>query len=456
MSAIDDVLKYIATNEIRWIDLQFFDVKGLMHRVTVSNRKMEESSFGVGMSAADLTEVFGNSEQGDIVLLPDPDTMSRLPWEPNTVRLLCDVVVSGNKERFLKDPRYVAERVETNLGAARFKTALVGAEVDCYIFDTVSTDKMSRARGSGMTMESREAKWGPSPISNDTHGAYVPTPFDSLYSARVQISETMEDSFGMMVDAHRHGRSPTAQHTFDLAERNLKSAGDSLNTLKFVTKNLSAAVSATATFMPYPIEGEKGNSLNVSMSLWKTGEVNLFYEGKDDYAQLSQSGRYFIGGILEHAPALCLFSAPTPNSYRKIAMDSRAFGWSSKRRDGIVFVPNSKKNVKEAKRVVFNVADPSANPYLAYSLAVAAGLDGIKNKIEPGDPLESDSKKTRVEKVLPTNLKEAVSALESDTKFIKGIVPNELLADYLDIKARQHQEAQKGVSALELQKYFNV
>lgn len=456
MSAIDDVLKYIATNEIRWIDLQFFDVKGIMHRVTVSNRKMEETSFGNGISAADLSEVYGTSEQGDLVLLPDPDTMSRLPWEPNTVRLMCDVVVAGNKERFLKDPRYVAERVETNIGAAGLKTALVGAEVDCYIFDTVSTDKLTRQRGSGMTMESREATWSPSPISNDTHGAYVPTPFDSLYSARVQISETMEDSFGMMVDGHRHGRSPTAQHTFDLAERSLKSAGDSLNTLKFVTKNLSAAVSATATFMPYPIEGERGNSLNISTSLWKTGEVNLFYEGKEEYGQISQAGRYFIGGLLEHAPALCLFTAPTPNSYRKLAMDNRTFGWSAKRKDGIIYVPSSKKNVKEAKRVVFSAADPSANPYLAYSLVSAAGLDGIKNKIEPGDPFDSDTKKSRVEKVLPTSLKEAVSALESDTKFIKGVVPNELLADFLDIKVRQHKEAQKGVSALELQKYFNV
>src|SRR5271157_3649540 len=121
-------MKYIATNEIRWIDLQFYDIKGQLHRVSVSNRKLEESTFGSGIYAADMTDVFGPSEQGDLVLLPDPDTLARLPWEPATVRLVCDILAAIKKERYLKDPRYVAERMETNLGAAGIKNALIGAE----------------------------------------------------------------------------------------------------------------------------------------------------------------------------------------------------------------------------------------------------------------------------------------------------------------------------------------
>lgn len=456
MSAIDDVMKYIATNEIRWIDLQFHDIRGQLHRVSLSNRKLEEASFGNGIYAADLSEVFGKSEQGDLVLLPDPDTLARLPWEPATVRIICDIMSASKKERFLKDPRYISDRMETNLGAAGIKNALVGSEVDCYIFDTTTADKTNTGRGTGMLMDSREARWGPSPLSNVNRGAFVATPNDSMYSARTQISETLEDSFGVMVDSHRHGKSPTAQQTFELGPRNLKSAADAVNTLKFITKNLATAVNASATFMPYPVEGEAGNALSIAMSLWKTSEQNVFYEGKEPYGQLSQSGRYFIGGLLEHASALCLFTAPIPNSYRRLAVADYKVGWSAADRNALVFVPSSKKNVKESKRVVYQGADPSANPYLAYALVAAAGLDGIKKKADPGDPVEGEGKKKRVEKVLPTSLYEALAALESDTAFIKGLLPSELLGDYLDMKMRQHQEGMKGVTGHELQKYFNV
>jgi len=454
LSAIDDVMKYIATNEIRWIDLQFYDIKGQLHRISVSNRKLEESTFGSGIYAADLAEVFGASEQGDLVLLPDPDTLARLPWEPATIRLICDIIAVP-KERFLKDPRYVAERIETNLSAAGVKSSLIGAEVDCYLMDTTTADKSTRGRGTGMLMDSREAKWGPSPMSNDTTGAYVATPYDSMYSARTQICETMEDSFGMLVDSHRHGRSPTAQQSFELAPRNLKSAGDAVNTLKFITKNLANAVNASSTFMPYPVEGEKGNALNIAMSLWKTSDQNVFYDTKESYGQLSQSGRYFIGGLLEHVQALCMFTAPTPNSYRRLAAEPMKLGWSCTDKSSLVYVPSVKKNIKESKRVVFRASDPSANPYLAFSVVVAAGLDGIKKKVDPGEPIESDKKK-RAERSLPASLLDAIKALESDTTFLKGTVPAELLGDYLDLKLKQHQQAVGGITGHELQKYWNV
>jgi glutamine synthetase len=449
-------MKYIATNEIRWVDLQFFDIKGQMHRVSVSNRKLEEATFGNGIHAADLNEVFGSSDQGDLVLLPDPDTLARLPWEPATVRLICDVIVAVKKERFLKDPRYVAERMETNLGAAGIKNALVGSEVECYIFDTATADKTTRGRGTGVLMDSREAKWGPSPLSNEQTGAYAATPHDSMYSARTQIAETLEDSFGVLVDSHRHGRSPTAQQTFELGPRALKSAGDAVNTLKFITKNLATAVNASATFMPYPVEGERGNSLSIAISLWKTSEQNIFYEGKEGYGQLSQTGRYFIGGLLEHSAALSLFTAPVPNSYRRLAMEGLKVGWSTSDKDALVKVPSYKRNIKETKRIVYRGADPAANPYLAQALVAAAGLDGVKKKTDPGDPVEEASGKKRTEKELPNSLFDAAAALQSDTAFLKGVVPTELLGDYLDLKLKQHKESLKGVSGLELQKYYNV
>jgi glutamine synthetase len=456
LSVIDDVLKYIATNEIRWIDFHFFDITGMLHKTTISNRKIEEDSFGKGIHVGDLEQVFGKSEQGELSLLPDPDTLARLPWEPNTVRLISDVIVSVTGERFLKDSRYVAQRIDTNLQAAGIKNCKVGTSNECYIFDTVTTDRTGPGRGSGTILDSREATWGPSPLSSIRKGAWVSQPYDSMYSARTQICETLEDSFGMSVDAHMHGRSATAQQLFEINQKPLKTAADAVTTLKFVVRNLANAVNASSTFMPYPIEGEKGNAMNIAVSFWKTADNNVFYDGKSSYAQISQTGRYFIGGLLEHAAALSLFTAPTPNSYRRLAADPPTIGWSATDSSALVKVPYFKKNVKESKRIVYAGGDSSANSHLAISTVVAAGLDGIKSKIDPGDPAESERKKKRAVTPLPTSLYEAIEALESDTKFIKGVIPSELLGDYLDMKLEEHRRERKAVSGYELEKYYNV
>ncbi len=455
MSAIDDVLKYIATNEIRWIDLQFFGVDGTLHRTSISNRKIEEDTFGRGTYISDLTKVFGDTEQGQLVLRPDPDTLARIPWEPSSVRFVCDVMAMPARERFLKDSRYVAERMETNLSAAGISYPKIGAEVDCYMFDTVTMDRTSPGRGVGALLDSRESAWGPAPLANVKTGAFVGQPFDSLYAARCQASETLEDSFGVMVDGHRHGKSPTAQQTYELAERGLKAAADGFNTLKFVMRNLATAVNASCTFMPYPVEGEKGNDLKISVSLWKTADNNIFYDGKDSYGQISQNARYFIGGLLEHAPALSLFTSSVPNSYKKTAMEPKKVGWSVTDKDALVMIPFARKNAKESKRVIYTGADPASNAYLAYGAVVAAGLDGMKSKIDPGDPVEREGKKKRAPKELPESLYGAIEALESDTKFIKGVIPPELLEDYLDLKLRQHKEDKKAVTMQDHKKYYN-
>ena len=453
MSAIDDVLKYIATNEIRWIDLQFFGIDGMLHRTTTSNRKIDEDSFGRGVRTADLREVFGSTEQGELVLLPDPDTLARMPWEPSTVRLLSDVIAMPARERYLKDSRYIADRIETNLKAAGVADAKVGAEVDCYLLDTVTMEKSTVGRGAGALLDSREAKWGPSPITLDK-GAYANQPYDSMYAARCQIAETLEDSFGVLIDGHWHGVSPTAQQTFEIGQRGVKTAADSLNTLKFVIKNLATAVNVSSTFMPYPMEGEMGNDLFLSMSLWKTSDNNIFYDGNDKYAQISQNARYFIGGLLEHARALAIFTSPIPNSYKRLAKSAMTVGWSATDANALVFVPYSRKNAKEAKRVIYKGSDPSVNSHLAYAAVLAAGLDGIKSKIEPGDPSEEGGKKKK-EILLPTNLYESIEALESDTKFIKGVVPPEFLEDYLELKLRQQKDDKTAVSMDDHRKYYN-
>ncbi len=451
MATVEDTLKYIATNEIRWIDLQFFDVTGNLNRTTIASRKLSELSFGSGIYTTDLKKVFGESN-GELLLRPDSDTLARIPWEQSSVRLICDVI--QEKEGYPKDPRMVAQKTETAVKAAGLKMAKIGTEAEFCIFDSTTQDRTAPGRGTGILIESREAEWSPTTM-HATRGAYVGQPYDTVYAARTQMADMLEDSFGVLVDGHWHGKNITGQQVMQIKERNMVGAGDALNTLKFVARNLTAAVNASATFMPLPVSGEKGNSLNIAMSLWKTSDSNYFYEGTDEYCQLSQSGRYFIGGLLEHANALSLFTAPTSNSYKRLMAEETVVGWSAHQTNALVQVPCGKKNMKEVKRVVY-VADPSVNPYLAFGVIMAAGLDGLKNKIDPGDPLDQAGKKKRNYKDLPRNLYEAAEALESDTKFLTTIMPKEILGDYLDLKLGEFKESQKSPNQYEFRKYYNV
>lgn len=457
MAAVDEVLKFIATNEIRWIDLQFFDIKGELHRVTVSHNDMDEAVFTKGITVGDLTEIFGKPEQGELILLPDPETVARLPWETSTIRLICDVMVAISGEHFLKDSRYPIERVEKNLEAIGVKSARIGTDIEFYVFDTATTDRTTVGRGAGTLLDSREAYWSPSALSSHRKGAYVAQPYDSMYPARIQLAETMEDAFGYAVESHSHGRSQTAQQYISIKELSLKPAADALATAKFVVKNLANATNSAATFMPYPVEGEKGSALSIHQSLWKVADNNIFYDSSDEYAQLSQTGRYYIGGLLEHAPALSLFTLPTANSYKRLSVDPKVIGWSKSEKRAAVQVPFTKKNVKEKRRIVYAAADSAAHPYISIAAVIAAGIDGVKNKIEPGDPLdEEEGKKKRKQTALPASLYNAIEAFESDPKFIKGVIPPELLAGYIELKLSEHKEWQRSVSAWELERYWNV
>ena len=456
MSA-DEVLKYIATNEIRWVDLQFFDLAGRLHKTTVSNKDIDEYAFTKGTYAANLSEIFGPSPQGELLLLPDANSLARMPWEPSSIRLMCDIVVAGTGERFLKDSRYVAQRAQTNLEALGVKASRIGLTTEFYIMDSATMDRTTKGRGTTMVMDSRESYWSPSPLSTAKSGAYLSQPYDSMYAARVQVAETLEDHFGVIIDAHRHGKGKTSQQSIDLHEQNLMSIADGFVTLKFVVRNLANAVNAATTFMPYPIEGESGSSLSVSMSLWKTGENNVFYEGTDEYAQVSQIGRYFIGGLLEHAAALSLFTMPTANSYKRLSINPKIVAWSKTNKSALVEVPHVRKNDKEGKRIVFTAADPSINSHLALAAIITAGVDGIKRKVDPGDPTDDEKGEVKKRKweALPTSLYEAIQAFEADPKFVKGVIPTELLENYIDLKVTEFEESQRSLTAWELQEYWN-
>lgn len=419
--AVDDVLQYIATNEIKWIDLQFFGVDGSMNSVTVSRNEIEESSFTKGIPVGDLTEVYGKSEQGELVLLPDPETIARIPWKESVARLICDVIAVPSGEKFLKNPRYMLERMETNLSALGIKTAAVKSTVEFYIIENEGRVNMDR-----------------------------------LDLARNQIVNTLEDSFGVEVVSHQHGKNRAAQQYMELREHGLKGAADAIGTMKYVVKNLSTVANAVSSFMPYPVAGESGNTLEIHQSMWKTGENNIFYDANDEYSQISQTARYYIGGLLEHAPSLCAFTNPTTNSYRRLFVEQKYIGWSKVDRNASVVVPFKKKNDKEGKMIAYTLSDPAVNPYLAYAAVVAAGIDGIKNKIDCGDPSDVEGKKKTKAKELPGTLKDAIHALETDSKFLKGIFSAEIIGDYLNLKLADHRESLKAISNWELERYVDV
>jgi len=378
------------------------------------------------------------------------------------MRIICNVVLAPSGDRYLKDPRYVPERTVVNAKAMGITDLTISSELDFYVFDNVTIDKMTPQRGPNCLIESREAPWSPSPLWNSPDGAYFSQPFDTLYSARTQIGEVIEDSFRYIITKHFHGRSTSGQQTMGLAPLALTESADALETSKFVIRNLAFIANSMATFMPFPILGERGNELIMGFTLWKKDE-NVFYDSTDKYAQISQNARYFVGGLLEHAEALTIFTNPNPNSYKRLIADPRYITWGKRNSSAIVRIENEIKNDRQGKRVVFNLADPSVNPYLAYGVVAAAGLDGIKNKIDPGKPVDEDladmdedeMKKAKVG-TLPDSILEAIAALESDNKFLKGILSSELLESYLEDKIEEHKEQAARPTSYEFEKYFNL
>jgi len=461
LATASNVLKYISSNEIKWIDLQFIGVEGNLNRVSISSKEFGADEFTKGVGTPDLSEVYTDEDAKDLVLSPDPETFARVPWENRSIRMLCDVMHAINKERYLKDPRYIAGHTETNLKALGVTSAHLSSEVEFYVFDNVSLDRTKSGQSASHLIDSREANWTPSPFWNNEKGAYVNQPFDSISGGRGQIAETLDENYNYPVNYHSHGRAPTSQQRIGIKRKSLKTAADALVTLKSIARNSAFLTSTLCTFMPLPIPTEVGNSLTIGQSLWKK-DRNVFYDAKDNYAQISQTGRYYIGGLLEHASALSVFTNPTVNSYARLKKDPYYIGWSRYSVGSVVKVPYKIENDDNGKEIKFASADPSVNPYLAYSAVVAAGIDGIKRKLDPGDPVDEkidkmDSSEKRKHKIksLPGSLMEAMDALQNDVNFLKGTITPDMLSDYLDAKLEEVKESGGEVHPQDISRYFN-
>ncbi len=469
------VVERLKKSGVRWVELHFTDLAGYLHSTTVPLHELEGDALerGLGQLDGSSVEGFTTIDESDLVLKPDPSTAAILPWNTKRARMICDVYMNLGRGRFPRDPRYIAERAMRYAGENGYK-AFFGPEVEFMILNGVEVDVFTPFLGTGYRIHSFEVSRsdGDKAITvgdfQRIKKAYhtIP-PIDRLQAVRDEIAEYLEDYFGFTIEAHHHEVAAFGQVEIDFRFSDLKKTADNVVTLKYVAKNVAAKHGMTATFMPKVVYGDNGNGMHTHVSLWDSrGEKNLFYDPNDDYAELSQLGRYFIGGLLEHSRALAALVAPTTNSYRRLVPGFEApvyLVWSRANRSAAVRVPVYHKGDAKAKRVEYRPPDPSANPYLAFAAILAAGLDGVKKKIDPGDPVDKDVYTMTPEerrrlgiKELPRSLDEALDELESDMEFLKPIFPKEAIETYIELKRKEAAQVRLYPSPIEVYMYYNI
>ncbi len=459
---MDDVLSIIKEQDIRYVDLQFTSLTGRFHHVTVNARLVSSDDLKQGFPKLDGSSIKGFTQiyESDLVLKPDPNTFAIIPWKDQgkTARMICDVYHGYTHERLSRDPRAVAQRAEAYLREQGFNTSYWGPEVEFFVFSKVTLDAMIPSKGIGYSIESREVPW-----SNDSSTVlrlkegYMPAePYDTLTNFRNQCMDMLNEHFYIPCEAHHHEVATGGQCEIDMHFDTLTNAADNTVTYKYVVKNIARMHGLVATMMPKPLAMDNGSGMHVNVSIWDKG--NIFYDASDEYAEVSQICRYFIGGVLEHAESLCAFAAPTTNSYRRLVPGYEApvyIAWSKGNRSAIVRIPVYFKGrmQEKTKRVEFRATDPSCNPYLCFAALLAAGLDGIRKKRDAGSPVDeniylmgSERRRALGIRQLPPSLIDAIDALESDNSYLKPIFTQDVIdkvvelarKDYMEIKLRPH------------------
>ncbi|HYE64785.1 MAG TPA: type I glutamate--ammonia ligase, partial [Pyrinomonadaceae bacterium] len=394
-------LKYATDQGAKFVSVRFTDLPGSWHHLTFPIDQLGEDSFdsGFGFDASSLRG-WAAINESDMLLVPDPTRFWIDPFaEEPTICFIGNVVDPITKEGYAFDPRSVAVRAESYLkftGVA--DTAYFGPEAEFFVFDSVKYH--NEQNSAGYTIDSDEGHWNSGRPANEFYGTnlgyrirgkegYVPVPpADSLSDLRSEISLTLAEC-GISVECHHHEVATAGQCEIDFRYSTLLGTADNLQIFKYVVRNTAYQYGKAATFMPKPIYGDNGSGMHCHQSLWK-GEKPLF--AGDGYAGLSEMARYYIGGLLKHAPAIVAFAAPTTNSYKRLVPGFEApvnLAYSARNRSAAIRIPMFSTNPK-LKRLEFRPPDPSCNPYIAFSAMLLAGLDGIQNKIDPGKPFEVD------------------------------------------------------------------
>ena len=456
MSTPEDVLKRLADEGVAFVDFRFCDLPGLMQHFTVPAHQLTADVFteGLGFDGSSIRG-FQEIQESDMILIPDPATAVRDPFRQHpTLILNCFVRDPATGESYSRDPRYIATKAEQHLkGSGIADTAYFGAEAEFYILDDVRYDTTQRS--SYYYVDSLEGQWNSGKEESPNLGykprykeGYFPVPpTDHYQDLRSEMVVELERA-GIEIEVQHHEVGTAGQAEIDMRYDTLLATADKLMMFKYVIKNVARKYLKTVTFMPKPIFQDNGSGMHTHQSLWN-GDDPLFFD-EAGYAQLSDVARWYIGGLLVHAPALLAFTNPTTNSYRRLVPGYEApvnLVYSQRNRSAACRIPLV-SNSPKAKRVEFRVPDPSCNPYLAFSAMLLAGLDGVRNKIEPPDPVDKDIYELPPEELenlpgVPASLEEALAALEDDHEFLLegGVFTTDVLETWIDYKM-EHEVSQ--------------
>ena len=454
-----DVTAMIKEHGIMMIDLKFCDLLGTWQHFTLPLIEYDEKLFeeGTGFDGSSIRG-FQAIHESDMLIVPDPTTTMIDPFTSMpTLSLICDIIDPSVSKPYGRDPRLIAKKAEAFLKeSGEGDVSFWGPELEFFMFDSVRFDQ--NAHSGYYFIESDEGIWnsgaefnldgGPNLGNKIRHKAgYFPTPpVDTQQDIRSEMVQRMVEA-GIHIEKHHHEVATAGQAEIDMRFDSLVSMADKVLVYKYLVKNVAREHGKIATFMPKPLYGDNGTGMHVHQSVWKDG-VNLFYADQG-YANLSTFGLHYIGGLLKHAPALLAFCAPTTNSYKRLVPGYEApvnLAYSMRNRSACCRIPAYFPH-PAAKRVEFRCPDPTANPYLAFSAMLMAGLDGVINKIDPGQPLDKDIYSMSAEEAagiqqVPGSLEEALNALKNDHEFLlRGdVFTKDLIDTWIDYKIENEVE----------------
>src|SRR5262252_4451132 len=445
-----EVLEFARKNGAKQLDLRFTDIPSLQHHVSYPLSELAEGSFeeGFGMDGSSIRG-WAAIHESDMLLIPDPNTAFMDPFaETPTLVMYGDVKDPITKQRYERDPRWIAQKAELylkNSGVA--DTAYFGAEAEFFIFDNVSFDQTQHS--GYYFIDAEEGRWNSGRRENNLgyrprykEGYFPVPPTDHYQDLRSEMVQMMIKC-GLNIECHHHEVATGGQCEIDQRFDTLVKSADNMMTYKYVIRNVANQYGKTVTFMPKPLFADNGSGMHTHQSIWKDGK-NLFYE-RGGYADISKTCLYYIGGILKHAPALLALIAPSTNSYKRLVPGYEApinLVYSQRNRSAAIRIPMYSK-AEGAKRIEFRTPDPTCNPYLSFAACVMAGLDGVANKIDPGKPVDKDlyelpAAEQKKIKQLPGALDVVLDNLEKDNAFLlKGdVFTPDLIETWIEYKRK--------------------
>jgi len=468
--SVENVLSLIQENEVKFVDLRFTDTKGKEQHISIPAHQVDADFFEEG-KMFDGSSVAGwkGINESDMVMMPDAASAVLDPFtEESTLNIRCDILEPATMQGYDRDPRSIAKRAEDFMRSTGIAdTVLIGPEPEFFLFDDVkfSTD----ISGSFYKIDDVEASWNTGSEyeeGNKGHrpgvkGGYFPVaPIDSSQDIRSAMCLIMEE-MGLVVEAHHHEVATAGQNEIATRFNTLTNKADEIQIYKYVVHNVAHAFGKTATFMPKPLVGDNGSGMHVHQSLAKDG-VNLF--AGDKYGGLSEMALYYIGGVIKHARAINAFSNPATNSYKRLVPGFEApvmLAYSARNRSASIRIPVVPS--PKARRIELRFGDPAANPYLCFAAMLMAGLDGIKNKIHPGDAMDKDLYDLPAEEAaeIPTvaySLKEALEALDADREFLTtgGVFSDDFIDSYIGLKSQDVERVNMTTHPLEFELYYSV